>query len=105
MAWIYLVTAGILEVAWAAGLKKLGISFSWGLGIVTLIALIASLTALHAAMIRLPLGIAYPIWTGIGSVGSVVVGVMIFQQTLSIWGVLGLILLVLGMLLLGADAH
>jgi quaternary ammonium compound-resistance protein SugE len=56
-------------------------------------------------MTRLPLGIAYPIWTGIGSIGSVVVSVMVFNQTLSLSGALGLALLVIGMLLLGADAH
>ena len=105
MAWIYLVAAGALEVAWATGLKKLGVSFSWPLGAVTVIAMIASLIALYAAMTRLPLGIAYPIWTGIGSVGSVAVGVMAFNQTLSMNSVIGVSLLLIGMLLLGADAH
>jgi quaternary ammonium compound-resistance protein SugE len=55
-------------------------------------------------MMRLPLGIAYPIWTVIGSIGSVIVSVMAFNQTPSLSGVLGLALLVIGMLLLGADA-
>jgi len=105
MAWIYLFTAGVLEVGWAAGLKKLGVSFSWALGMLTVLAMIASLVALYAAMARLPLGIAYPIWTGIGSVGSVIVSVMAFNQALSLSGVLGLALLIMGMLLLGADAH
>lgn len=105
MAWVYLLTAGVLEVVWAAGLKKLGISFSWTLGAFTVIAMIASLIALYAAMIRLPLGIAYSIWTGIGSVGSVAVGVLALNQTLSLSGIFGVILLIFGMLLLGADAH
>lgn len=105
MAWIYLLAAGALEVAWATGFKKLGVSFSWPLGAVTVIAMIASLIALYAAMTRLPLGIAYPIWTGIGSVGSVAVGVMAFNQTLSMNSVIGVSLLLIGMLLLGADAH
>ena len=105
MAWKYLLAAGALEVVWATGLKKLGISFSWTLGALTVIAKISSLAALYAAMIRLPLGIAYPIWTGIGSVGSVAVGVMVFNQTLSLNSILGVSLLVIGMLLLGADAH
>lgn len=67
--------------------------------------MITSLVALYAAMARLPLGIAYPIWTGIGSVGSVLVGVMAFNQNLSMAGIAGLVLLVFGMFLLGADAH
>lgn len=105
MAWIYLLTAGALEVVWAAGLKKLGLGFSWTLGTLTVIALVASMIALYAAMARLPLGIAYPIWTGIGSVGSIMVSVIIFNQTLSITSILGVTLLIIGMFLIGADAH
>lgn len=105
MAWIYLLIAGALEVAWATGLKKLGLGSSWTLGALTLIAMIASIVALYAAMTRLPLGIAYPIWTGIGSVGSVLVGVLAFNQNLSIAGIAGLTLLSAGMFLLGSDAH
>jgi len=105
MAWIYLLTAGLLEVVWATGLKKLALGFSWNVGALTLIAMIASLVTLYAAMARLPLGIAYPIWTGIGSVGSVTVSVIAFNQTISISSILGVALLVIGMLLLGADAQ
>ncbi|WP_306046716.1 multidrug efflux SMR transporter [Nioella sp. MMSF_3534] len=105
MAWIFLLIAGALEVVWATGLKKLGLGFSWTFGALTLIAMIASIVALYAAMTRLPLGIAYPIWTGIGSVGSVLVGVLAFNQNLSIAGIAGLTLLIAGMFLLGSDAH
>lgn len=105
MAWIYLITAGALEVAWATGLKKLGDSFSWGIGALTLITMVASIVALYAAMARLPLGIAYPIWTGIGSIGSVAVSALIFNQSLSATNILGLVFLLTGMFLLGADGH
>lgn len=105
MAWIYLLIAGALEVVWATGLKKLGGNFSWTLGAVTLVAMTASIVALHSAMVRLPLGIAYPIWTSIGSLGSILVSVLFFNQTLSPTGLLGVALLLAGMLLLGADAH
>lgn len=105
MAWVYLFMAGAFEVAWATGLKKLGIVFSWTLGVLTLIAMVASIVALYAAMTRLPLGIAYPIWTGIGSVGSVLVGVLAFNQNLGMSGIAGLTLLIVGMFLLGSDAH
>ena len=105
MAWIYLLIAGGLEVAWATGLKKLGLGFSWTLGVLTLAAMIASLLALYAAMARLPLGIAYPIWTGLGSVGAVLVGVLWFQQPLTPTTILGVALLCAGMLLLGSNAH
>lgn len=105
MAWVYLFIAGAFEVAWATGLKKLGFGFSWTLGVLTLVAMAASIVALYVAMTRLPLGIAYPIWTGIGSVGSVVVGTLAFNQNLSTSGIAGLTLLIVGMFLLGSDAH
>ena len=105
MAWIYIFIAGAFEVAWATGLKKLGIGFTWTLSFLTLIAMIVSIVALYAAMTRLPLGIAYPIWTGIGSIGSVLVGVLAFNQNLSLSGIAGLTLLIAGMFLLGSDVH
>ena len=105
MAWFYLFIAGALEVAWATGLKKLGFSFNWTLCVLTLLAMIASIITLYAAMTRLPIGIAYPIWTGIGSVGSVLVGLLAFNQSLSMSGIAGLVFLIAGMFLLGSDAH
>lgn len=105
MAWIFLLVAGALEIAWATGLKKLGVGLSWTVGALTVVTMIASLIALHAAMTRLPLGIAYPIWTGIGSAGAVLVSVVVFKQNLGPASIAGLILLVAGMLLLGSDAH
>ena len=105
IAWIYLLTAGAFEIVWATGLKKLGLGFSFTLGALIMFAMVVSFLALYAAMVRLPLGIAYPIWTGIGSVGSIVVSVMAFNQTLSMSSISGVTLLVIGMLLIGADAH
>lgn len=105
MAWISLFIAGALEIVWSAGLKKLGLGPSWMLGMVTLLAMFASLATLYLAMTRLPLGIAYPIWTGIGSVGSVLLSVVVFNQSISLSGVAGLVLLIAGMFLIGSDAH
>lgn len=104
MAWFYLFSAGLLEVVWATGLKKLGAGFSFTLAVLTLVVMGASIAALYAAMARLPLGIAYPIWTGLGSIGSVVVSVYAFNHSISLSGILGLILLLAGMVLLGMDA-
>lgn len=105
MAWIFLLTAGLLEIAWATGLKKLGQSPTWAIGTLTSLAMILSLVTLYVAMTRLPLGIAYPIWTGIGSVGSVMVSVLFFNQNLSWASIVGMILLLAGMFLLGSEAH
>jgi quaternary ammonium compound-resistance protein SugE len=105
MAWLFLVIAGLLEVAWATGLKRLGLGFSWSVGALTAIAMIASLGGLYAAMARLPIGVAYPIWTGIGAVGSVVMGVVLYDQTPGMNGMLGVALLVAGMFLIGNEFH
>ena len=105
MAWISLILAGLLEVAWAFGLKSLSEQFRPWLAGVTILVMIASLASLGWSMTRLPLGVAYPIWTGIGSVGSVAVSVLIFGNGISATGVIGLALLIVGMVILGAETH
>ncbi|MGJ8546388.1 MAG: DMT family transporter [Sulfitobacter sp.] len=105
MAWISLIIAGLLEPAWAAGLKSLGLRFSWPMALLTAAAMAGSLGGLYWAMARLPLGIAYPVWTGIGSVGAVLVSALVFGHSLSPLGWLGLALVVVGMSLLGTQTH
>lgn len=83
MAWIYLFAAGLLEIAWAAGLKA-----SEGLtrplvSAATLIAMLGSIALLGLAMRSLPLSTAYAVWTGIGIVGTAVLGVMVLGESLS----------------------
>ena len=105
VAWIYLLIAGLLETAWAASLKSVAQRFDVGVAAFTAVAMGVSLFALYLAMARLPLGVAYPVWTGIGSLGAIVVSVLWFGQALSWQGVLGVVLLVAGMVLLGAEGH
>ena len=81
MSWLLLVLAGLLEVAWAVGLK-----YSQGFTkplptVLTLIALIGSLWLLALAMKTLPLGTSYAVWTGIGSVGTVILGIFLFGDS------------------------
>lgn len=81
MSWVLLVLAGLLEVAWAVGLK-----YSHGFTkplptVLTLIALVASLWLLALAMKTLPLGTSYAVWTGIGSVGTVILGIFLFGDS------------------------
>ncbi len=105
MAWITLLVAGLLETAWAAGLKSLSGSFRFSLLLATIALMIASLGALYWSMRSLPLGVAYPIWTGIGSVGSVVVGITVFKQDIGAYGIAGVACLVLGMFLVSFETH
>lgn len=103
MAWIALFIAGLLETAWAAGLKSLSSDFRPGLALATLVAMGASLIALSWSMRILPLGVAYPVWTGIGAVGSVLVGIVVFRQEIGLYGLLGIAFLILGMCLLSLE--
>ncbi|WP_180966816.1 DMT family transporter [Cohaesibacter celericrescens] len=105
MAWITLLIAGLLETAWAAGLKSLSENFRFSLIIATVALMLASLGALYWSMRTLPLGIAYPIWTGIGSVGSVVIGITVFKQNIGVLGIAGVACLIIGMVLISLETH
>lgn len=83
MAWIILILAGIGECFWAA-MMKLSDGFTHiGYTIATIAGLVFSMAALVIATKTLPLSIAYPIWTGIGAVGTVVIGVCFFKDQVS----------------------
>lgn len=80
MHWIHLFIAGIFEVIWAIGLK-----YSNGFtvlvpSIITAIFMIASYYYLALALKSLPIGTAYAIWTGIGTVGTVILGIILFKE-------------------------
>jgi quaternary ammonium compound-resistance protein SugE len=80
MNWIYLITAGILEIGWAIGLKY---TEGWSKvlpSIFTLAMMIASFYFLSLALRTLPIGTAYAVWTGIGIVGASVLGMFVFNE-------------------------
>lgn len=80
MAWFTLLLAGLLEIGWAIGLKYTqGFTRLWP-SVATLASMLASLLLLATALRTLPLGTAYAIWTGIGAVGTVVLGIILFGE-------------------------
>lgn len=80
MAWLFLFIAGLFEIAWAVGLKyTAGFTRLWP-SVGTGVALIASMALLGLALRTLPLGTAYAVWTGIGSVGTAVLGIILFRE-------------------------
>lgn len=80
MAWTYLFVAGLLEIVWAIGLKYTeGFSRLWPSAI-TVVAMALSVAFLGLAMKTLPVGTAYAIWTGIGAVGTVILGIFLFAE-------------------------
>ena len=80
MAWVVLVIAGLFEVAWAIGLKYTqGFTRLWP-SVGTVAAMVISVVLLGWAMRSLPVGTAYAVWTGIGAVGTVLLGIVLFQE-------------------------
>lgn len=83
MTWIYLIIAGIFEVVWSTAMKLSEGFTRVGWAIATVVGMLISFVGLIMATKHLPLGIAYPVWTGIGAVGSVIVGVLLFHDQMS----------------------
>lgn len=83
LAWFALVTAGLLDVAWAVSMKYAEGYTRLGWSIVSLLLLAAFVFLLGRALQALPVGTAYAVWTGIGAVGTVVMGVFLFGETLN----------------------
>jgi quaternary ammonium compound-resistance protein SugE len=80
MAWFTLILAGLFEIGWAVGLKYTqGFTRLWP-SVATVVAMVASLALLGVALRTLPLGTAYAVWTGIGAVGTVVLGIALFGE-------------------------
>lgn len=80
MAWFVLFVAGLLEVGWAVGLKYTE-GFTRPLPTaLTVLSMVASLTLLGLALRTLPLGTAYAIWTGIGTIGTAAAGIALFAE-------------------------
>ena len=80
MTWLVLLVAGLLEVAWAIGLKYTeGFTRFWPT-VGTVAAMVASVGLLGLAMRTLPVGTAYAVWTGIGAVGTVLFGIILFGE-------------------------
>lgn len=96
MAWIYLLIAGLFEIVWAVMMK-----YSEGFtklvpSAITIVGMIISFYFLSLATKVLPLGTAYTIWTGIGAVGAVILGIVLFQEPKSALRLLFVLLIVSG---------
>lgn len=98
MNWIYLVIAGFLEIGWAIGLKY---TEGWTRLVPSLLTgamLIASFYFLSVAVKTLPIGTAYAIWTGIGTVGAAILGMILFDEPRDILRILCILLIVAGII-------
>ncbi|ALE87212.1 MULTISPECIES: quaternary ammonium compound efflux SMR transporter SugE [Pseudomonas] len=97
MSWIILFFAGLFEVGWAVGLKYTD-GFSRPLPTaLTVGAMIISLGLLGLAMKELPLGTAYAIWTGVGAVGTVIAGIILFGESMALFRLASVALIIAGL--------
>lgn len=83
-AWFILIIAGLLEVAWAIGLKYTDGFTKLVPSVLTLIALAASMFLLARAAQTLPIGTAYGVWVGIGALGAAILGIFLFKEPASL---------------------
>lgn len=95
-SWIYLIIAGIGEILWVVSLK-----FSQGFtkflpSVLTLVFIIFSLVFLSYAIKEIPIGTAYACWTAIGAIGAVIIGVLFFNESISVLRVLFLFFVIVG---------
>ena len=97
MSWIILFFAGLFEVGWAVGLKYTD-GFSKPLPTaLTIAAMAISLGLLGLTMKELPLGTAYAIWTGVGAVGTVIAGIILFGESMALFRLASVALIICGL--------
>jgi quaternary ammonium compound-resistance protein SugE len=80
MAWVYLVIAGLFEITWAIGLKYAEGFTKLVPSVITIVGMILSVVLLGLALRELPVGTGYAVWTGIGTVGAAILGMILFQE-------------------------
>ena len=96
MAWFVLFVAGLLEIGWATGLKYAeGFTRFWP-SVWTLIAMFLSMLLLAQAVRTIPIGTAYAVWTGIGAVGTAIIGMILFGESREVIRILFILLIVSG---------
>ena len=102
-AWLLLFIAGVLEIVWAVGMKYTdGFTKLWPSAFVFVVSTIG-FVMLAIAVRELPLGTAYAIWVGIGTVGTVILGIMLFNEPITVWRMFFMLLIGVG--IIGLKAH
>ena len=97
MSWIYLVLAGLFEIGWPLGLKlSQTMTTKWPGFVIAGLSMGLSGYLLWMAQKQIPIGTAYAVWTGIGAVGTLIVGILFFGDSAGIWRMLSALLIVFG---------
>lgn len=108
MSWIYLIIAGLFEVAFATCLGKakeaIGTTANlWYIGFI--VSLTASMFLLIQATQKIPIGTAYAVWTGIGAAGTVIAGIILFKEPADFWRIFFLFTLIASIVGLKVVSH
>lgn len=96
MAWVYVFVAGAFEIAWVIGLKYSdGFTRPWP-SVGTVAAMSVSMVCLALSLRAIPIGTAYAIWTGIGAVGTAIVGIVLFNEPRDVARLFFIVLIIAG---------
>lgn len=98
MSWGILVLAGIFEIFWAIGLKYTNGFTKLIPSLFTIIAMLVSFWLLSLSLKTLPLGTAYAVWVGIGTIGTVIAGIMLFGDSINIIRIISIAFIILGII-------
>lgn len=96
MAWLYLLLAGIFEIIWATSLKYTCGFTKLTPSVITILTMTLSVYFLSIAVKSIPIGTAYVIWTGIGAIGVVITGILLFNESVNIVRILCIFLIIAG---------
>ena len=105
MAWAILILAGVFEVIWAYSMKMSKGFTRLTPSVVTIIFMILSVVLLSMSMRTLPLGTAYTVWTGIGAMGSFILGIMVLNEPMTAMRMIAAILIVSGLVLMKLSSN
>ena len=105
MNWLILLAAGLFEVVWATALKMSNGFANAKADIVCAVGMALSVWLLSVAMKSVPMGTAYAVWTGIGAIGGVIVGIIMFGEAATLLRLASAALIVIGIAGLKLSAH
>ncbi len=98
MAWVYVLIASVFEISWAIGLKYSEGFTQLKATIFTIITMILSYVFLALGVKQLPIGTAYAVWTGIGAVGTVIYGMIYFNESKELLRIFFIFLIIVGII-------
>ena len=105
MAWVILILAGIFEIIWAYSMKMSEGFTRLTPSVVTIVFMILSVVLLSISMRTLPLGTAYTVWTGIGAMGSFILGIMVLNEPMTAMRMIAAVLIVSGLVLMKLSSN